>query len=285
MNLQTQYNSFLTVSGSLDNIGDFISSLTLDKVDVEKNAYNGNLSVIILKDVRLSINGTEILQGIDLIIRKNETLAFVGESGSGKTTLVNLISGLYSANSGEISVSGVNIDAIDLISYQRKIGYITQEPIIFNASLYDNVTLWAEKTPENLARFDLVIKQAAIEKFIQSQNEGSDSLVAINGSNLSGGQRQRISIARELFKDLDILIMDEATSALDTETEKEIQENIDKLKGQFTILIVAHRLSTIKNADRIVLMKKGTIKEVGTYNELMNNSDYLSRMIELQELN
>ena len=162
MNLQTQYNSFLTVSGSLDNIGDFISSLTLDKVDVEKNAYNGNLSVIILKDVRLSINGTQILQGIDLIIRKNETLAFVGESGSGKTTLVNLISGLYSANSGEISVSGVNIDAIDLISYQRKIGYITQEPIIFNASLYDNVTLWAEKTPENLARFDLVIKQAAI---------------------------------------------------------------------------------------------------------------------------
>src|SRR5690606_9060429 len=147
-----------------------------------------------------------------------------------------------------------------------------------------NVTLWAEKTPENIQRFQTDIRKAAIDDFISTLPKQEQTQHGNNGINLSGGQKQRISIARERYKDIDILIMNEATSALDSETERMIQDNIDALKGAYTILVVAHRLSTIRNADRIVFLKKGRLEAVGTYQDLIEREVAFRRMAELQEI-
>ena len=172
----------------------------------------------------------------------------------------------------------------DLNTYRKRIGYITQEPVIFDDTVYNNVTFWSEKTDQNEHRFWEALRKASIDEFIMDQPDGKETRLGNNGINLSGGQKQRVSIARELYKNVEFLFMDEATSALDSETEKMIQQNIDRLRGQYTILIIAHRLSTIKNADRVVVMSKGQIDRIGTYKELVANSDAFKRMVELQEL-
>ena len=173
---------------------------------------------------------------------------------------------------------------LNTASFQKRIGYITQDPVIFTDTVFNNITLWAERTEENMSRFKKAVEKAAISGFVEDLLHKEDTLLGNNGINLSGGQKQRISIARELYKDIDILIMDEATSALDSETEKAIQDNIEALRGQYTILIVAHRLSTIKNADRIVLMNNGEVEQTGTYQQLTDTAPLFKRMVALQEL-
>ena len=169
-------------------------------------------------------------------------------------------------------------------SYQKRIGYIAQEPVVFSDTIFNNITFWDSPNEENIKRFQKAIEQASIKKFIEELPEKENTLLGNNGINLSGGQKQRISIARELYKEIDILILDEATSALDSETEREIQENIDKLKGNYTIVIIAHRLSTIKSADVICLMDQGRLSDQGNFDELIIKSDKFKRMVELQEI-
>ena len=224
------------------------------------------------------------MKNINLKINLNETIAFVGESGSGKTTLVNILAGLIPADEGLVYINDINRNEIDIKSYQSKVGYITQDPVIFNDTIFNNVTLWDEPNAVNIQRFHSVLEKAAIDSFVLEQPLGANTILGNDGVNLSGGQKQRISIARELYKDIEFLIMDEATSALDSETERAIQESIDALKGFYTIFIVAHRLSTIRNADRIVVMNKGEIQQIGSYEELINSSVLFKKMIELQEL-
>ena len=173
---------------------------------------------------------------------------------------------------------------VALSQYHKKIGYITQESVIFNDTIFNNVTLWAEKNNVNLNRFEKAIKDASLTGFLKDTPGGKEILLGNNGVNLSGGQRQRISIARELFKDIEILILDEATSALDSETEKEIQKNIDALKGKYTVLIVAHRLSTIKNADIIYYLSKGNIVNSGSFEELKHKLKDFSNMVLSQKI-
>lgn len=284
MNLQNSYNRFLELSGSLDNLMDFQR-----EIDQEKE-QNGNIIIetfntsIELKEVSLAYDVVDVLKQINITIQKNETVAFVGESGSGKTTLVNVLAGLIPADRGGVFIDGTDRDQIDIKSYQKRIGYITQDPVIFSDSIFNNVTLWDNRNEANYKRFEKALQKAALIKFLEEQPLGSDSILGSDGVNLSGGQKQRISIARELYKDVDILIMDEATSALDSETEREIQESIERLRGDYTILMVAHRLSTIRNADRIVVMRKGEIQEVGSFNELLENSAVFKKMTQLQEL-
>jgi subfamily B ATP-binding cassette protein MsbA len=169
-------------------------------------------------------------------------------------------------------------------SFQKHIGYIAQEAVIFNDTIYNNVTFWAEPNSQHISKFNKAINQASLTDFIQTLEDKGNTYLGNSGINLSGGQRQRIAIARELYKDIEILIMDEATSALDSETEKSIQDSIDALKGKYTILLVAHRLSTIKNADQIVFMKKGKIENVGTFQDLLEQREDFKRMVELQEI-
>ena len=284
MQLQTQYNKYLSFTGSLDNIQKFSRELSRGKEFLQGEHFKNLKHTISLKDIFFSYGNTDILKNINLRIRKNETLAFVGESGSGKTTLMNIISGLLKPDSGNIFIDGKNLKDINTITYQKKIGYITQEPVIFSDTIFNNVTFWDEKNKENIEQFNESLKQASIHYFIHELPNKEDTFLGNNGINLSGGQKQRISIARELYKNIDFLFMDEATSALDSETEKTIQHNIDRLRGQYTIVIIAHRLSTVKNADRVVVMNNGVFDDVGTYNELVNRSGSFKKMVELQKL-
>ncbi len=284
MQMQLRYNMFLGLSGSLENISLFEQELKENKEDKGKERLRQEIRSLHLNNVDFKYDDKKILKKISLQIFSKETVAFVGESGSGKSTLVNIISGLLPLDGGIFTINDIPVKDLNLQNYQEKIGYITQDPVIFNDSLFNNVTFWAPKTEENINRFWKAVKLAAIFEFIEEQQDKEETLLGSNGVNLSGGQKQRISIARELYKEVEILILDEATSALDSETEKMIQNNIEALKGKYTILIVAHRISTIKNADRIVVMKNGVICNVNSFHNLIEESTYFKKLVKLQEI-
>ena len=283
INVQIQWNSFMNVSGSLENMTEFMNDLGANQEKKGKGEFTALRSQIEARAVSFHYGPTKVLNQVNLTIRKNETVAFVGESGSGKTTLVNLLSGLMLPEEGSIEVDGIDLRNINLDSYRIRIGYITQEPVIFSDKVFNNITFWAEKTPANVAKFNDALRKAAIFDFVHSLPDKENSQLGTNGITVSGGQKQRLSIARELYKEVDILIMDEATSALDSETEREIQWNIDSLKGQFTILMIAHRLSTVRNADKIVLLKNGRVEAVNSFSEMMETSASFKKMVQLQE--
>lgn len=282
--MQLSWNEFMGVSGSLENMREYQKEIASYK---EKN---GSISFakfkesIKINNVSFSYGETKVLKNINLSISKNESVAFVGESGSGKTTLVSLIASLLPQDEGELSIDGISYNDLDNNSYRKRIGYITQDSVIFNDTIYNNVTFWSEPTSENLQRFQKAIQQASLSKFLKSLPNGKETELGNNGINLSGGQKQRISIARELYKDIDILIMDEATSSLDSETELAIQQSIDALQGHYTILIVAHRLSTIRNVDKIICMNEGRIENEGSFSDLVFKHPRFKKMVELQEI-
>lgn len=283
MGLQKQWNSFLAVSGSLENMKAFIKELKEGEETYGLYKFSQFKSSLVLENISFNYTKQKVLQNVSLTIHKNETVAFVGESGSGKTTLMNILVGLFKQNKGRVLIDGLDYKELDVRTLQKKIGYITQEPVIFSDTVFNNVTFWDEPTVENMERFNYTLKKASIYEFVQGLKGKEQSLLGANGINLSGGQRQRLSIARELYKDIDFLLMDEATSALDSETENAIQNHIDDLKGQYTIIIIAHRLSTIKNADKIVLMNNGEIELAGDFDTLKMESKVFKRMVELQE--
>lgn len=282
--MQSYYNNFLAVSGSMDNMMSFEEELKSSREEEGKIKIEKFNKVMNLKNVAFFYSDQQILRDINLTIYQNQTLAFVGESGSGKTTLLNILCGLLPVSQGIFTIDGVNSQEMKIESFQRRIGYITQEPVIFNDTIFNNISFWAEPSHQNIARFEKAVRQASIETFLQDLPERENTYVGNNGINLSGGQKQRISIARELFKEVDILVLDEATSALDSETEEAIQKGLESLQGQYTILIVAHRLSTVKNADRIVIMNKGEIVDEGNFGDLLINSSKFQKMVKLQEV-
>lgn len=283
MAMQTAWNYFLGNSGSLANMTAFTGMLKSNKENTGKEEVNTFGNALELKNVSFAYKENHpILNNINLTVSKNETIAFVGESGSGKTTLVNVLAGLFKVDSGNFMIDGRKRDDINIVTYQKRVGYITQDPVIFNDTLFNNITFWAQPTPENISRFEEAIRKASLKEFMEMHPDREKALLGNSGVNLSGGQKQRISIARELYKDIDILILDEATSALDSETERTIQDNIHELKGKYTILIVAHRLSTIKDADRVVYMKNGEIIHTDTFKGLVENVPSFKRMVELQ---
>ena len=243
MSVQNQWNAFLAVSGSLENMRAFTTELEkvqerpgITKVD----AFRKKLEV---RNLDFAYGEEKVLRQVSLTISKNETIALVGESGSGKTTLMNILCGLLPPEKpGTYFIDGTDAQQVNMASFQQRIGYITQEPVIFDDSIYNNVTLWAPDTPGNRERFFRAIEMAAITKFIRNLPNQERTQLGNNGIMVSGGQKQRIAIARELFKEVDVLMLDEATSALDSETEKSIQENITQLKGSFTMIIIAHQI-------------------------------------------
>jgi len=282
--MQNSWNKFLGVSGSLNNLQDFQSMLMKNQEAMGSEPFVSLKAGIKLKQVSFDYGEVHILKDISLSIKKNQSVAFVGESGSGKTTLVNLICALMPPSNGEIIVDGTSLQKIQISEFQKRVGYITQEPVIFNDTIFNNVTFWDKRTQANEKKCFEALQKASIYQFVMEQLSGLDTALGNNGINLSGGQKQRISIARELYKEIDILIMDEATSALDSETEKIIQENIDALKGHYTILIIAHRLSTIKNTDSIVFMDKGSIIAQDSFDGLIKSVLKFRKMVELQEV-
>jgi len=282
--LQTAWNKYLSTIGSFENLQDLQKTFDKSQKPVQTQELKDLPIHLKLKDVDFYYGETQILKQINLNIAPKQTIAFVGESGSGKTTLVNILSGLLPPDKGSFRIGQKNADQIDLTTYQQHIGYIAQEPVIFSDSIFNNVSFWSKPTQENLQNFWKAIAQASLTEFINELEHKEQTQLGNSGINLSGGQRQRIAIARELYKNVEILIMDEATSALDSETEKSIQDSIDSLKGQYTILLVAHRLSTIKNADQIVFMTKGRINKIGTFEQLLEEREEFKKLANLQQI-
>ncbi|WP_445715191.1 ABC transporter ATP-binding protein [Flavobacterium sp.] len=281
---QDSYNSFLGKMGSIENMVTFINKLEKGRTRTGFIDLKRIRKTLELKNVSFGYNEISILNSISLKINKNESVAFVGESGSGKTTLLNIISGLLTPVQGSLFVDEIDTKEINIDTYQQRIGYITQEPVIFDDTIYNNVTLWSPKTEQNIRKFQTAIEQANLTQLIENSLEKENMQVGSNGVSLSGGQKQRITIARELFKEVDFLFLDEATSALDSETENIIQQNIEQLKGKYTMITIAHRLATIKNVDRIFVLEKGKIIDSGTYEELLARSENFKRMVSYQKV-
>ena len=226
---------------------------------------------IAIQNLSISYNDNDrIIENLNLSIAKNKVTAFVGRSGSGKTTLVDALMGLIEPVQGTIE-AGQDLSSVNQVAFRNTIGYVPQDAYLINASIRDNILIGAEdQSDENLLR---VAKLAQIDAFAQDMPDGFDTLVGDRGGALSGGQKQRVALARALARKPDILILDEATSALDNETEKMVHEAINALRDNLTIILIAHRLSTVKDADQIIMLEKGRIVDQGTFDALLTNND------------
>ena len=241
-------------------------------------------SVIRYEDVSFSYQADRpVLQHINLDIHKGQTIALVGQSGSGKTTLADLLPRFYDPTAGRITIDGVDIKNLKTFDLRALMGNVNQEAILFNDTFYNNITFGVESATMEEVRQAARIANA--DDFIMATPDQYQTTIGDRGSRLSGGQRQRISIARAILKNPPILILDEATSALDTESEKLVQEALENLMKDRTTLVVAHRLSTIRNADLICVLHEGQIVEQGTHDQLMALSGYYRRLIEMQQSN
>ncbi|NNL08948.1 MAG: ABC transporter ATP-binding protein [Croceitalea sp.] len=239
-------------------------------------------SQITLKNVSFKYEDEYVLQNFNLEIKKGHMVALVGQSGSGKSTLANLVTRFYDVNDGEIQIDGLNIKDISKKSLRSLIGLVTQDSILFNDSVKSNIGLGKENASEGA-----IIEAAKIANahdFIMELPNGYDTNIGDSGNKLSGGQKQRLSIARAVLKNPPIMILDEATSALDTESERLVQDALEKMMKNRTSLVIAHRLSTIQNADTIVVLNKGNIVEMGTHAELMKSQKGYKKLVELQTL-
>ena len=234
------------------------------------------------KDVTFRYNNIDrpVLHNLNLHVDKGETIALVGESGAGKSTILNLVIGFNQVNSGEVLIDGHNMKDIDLRSYRKYLAVVPQTSILFSGTIRDNITYGVDNVDE--ATLDEIVKAANLTDLINSLPDGLDTMVGEHGGKLSGGQRQRISIARALIRDPKVIVLDEATSALDSISEKLIQEALNNLTKDRTTFIVAHRLSTIKDADKIAVIADGHCVEYGTYDELMNLKGEFYQMKKIQ---
>lgn len=221
-----------------------------------------------------------VLRNVNLTIEKGKTVALVGQSGSGKSTLVDLIPRYYDVVEGEVLIDGINVKDLGIHDLRQLIGNVNQEAILFNDSFYNNITFGVENATRE--EVEQAAKIANAHDFIMSSENGYDTNIGDRGSRLSGGQRQRVSIARAILKNPPILILDEATSALDTESERLVQDALERLMKTRTTIAIAHRLSTIKNADEICVLHDGEIVERGTHDELLSKDGYYKKLHDMQ---
>lgn len=235
------------------------------------------------KNVSFGYSKKDVIKDLNLVIKPKETIALVGSSGSGKTTLLNLITKSYDIESGKLLLDDKNINDLDEKTIRENISIITQNPYIFNMSIKDNLRLVKpDASNKEIAR---VCKIAKLYDYVMSLKDKFDTVIGEGGINLSGGQRQRLAIARTLLKGSKILLFDEATSALDNITQKEIQESIDNISNDYTIIIVAHRLSTIINCEKIYLLDDGKIIDSGTHKELLKKNKKYKELYNLESKN
>lgn len=247
---------------------------------VQVTGFNDEIEV---KNVFFSYNGEkEVLEDINVTIPKGKTIALVGQSGSGKSTLVDLIPRYHDVESGSICIDGVDIRNLSIHGLRSLIGNVNQEAILFNDTIFNNISFGVENA--TMEQVVAAAKIANAHDFIMEKEKGYETNIGDGGRMLSGGQRQRISIARAILKNPPILILDEATSALDTESEKLVQEALDRLMSSRTTIAIAHRLSTIKNADEICVMQDGRIVERGRHEELIKLNGYYKKLNDMQQL-
>lgn len=264
--------------------GEKIFSLFDQPISIEQNInglekLNFNESIE-LRNVSFRYATSDVLSQINLTIKKGRSIALVGESGSGKSTLADLISRFYDPTEGEVLLDGIDLKKIKLTNVRSLISFVSQEAVLFNDSVFNNIAFGTHDASEEAVQQAARIANA--DSFIKETEEQYNTSVGDRGMKLSGGQRQRLTIARAIFKDAPILILDEATSALDTESERLVQDAINKMMENRTSIIIAHRLSTIRHADEIIVLQKGRIVERGNHEELIKSEGYYYRLVQLQ---
>ena len=270
----TEYNKKFSIAS--DRVYEVIENNKFKKEkfgNIEIKKLNGSIK---FDKVSFGYNNTKILKNMSFEIKPNERIAFVGKSGAGKTTIFNLITRLYYTNKGKIFLDNININDLTCSTIRNNMSIITQNPYIFNFSIKDNLLL--AKKDATMKEIRKTCKMACIDDYIMSLPNKYDTMVEENGVILSGGQKQRLAIARALLMKTEIILFDEATSALDNETQSEIQEAINNLKGEYTILIVAHRLSTVIDSDKIFVVDDGKIIDSGSHKELLKRCQYYKNL-------
>ena len=276
--MRTTAQSSLASAERLFEILDSPAEFQRDRGTRETAAFSRDLR---FEGVSFSYGDAPVLTGINLTARKGEVVALVGPSGSGKSTLVDLIPRFYEPTSGRITLDGIDTREIKLPTLRSLTGIVSQETVLFHDTVRNNIAYGA---PDNYtqAQIEAAAKAANAHEFILELPRGYDTLLGERGTRLSGGQRQRLAIARALLSDPPILILDEATSALDTESERLVQEAVDRLLRGRTVFVIAHRLSTITHADQILVLDRGEIVEQGTHAELLARRGAYSRLYTLQ---
>jgi len=239
-------------------------------------------SSIEFKNVSFSYAGNKVLNNINLKIMRGQTIAIVGASGAGKSTLVDLIPRFHDVTEGELLIDGINIKNYKIDDVRRLMGIVSQEPILFNDSISNNISLGGDANDS--ASIKHAAEVANAKDFILQKEGQYDSLVGDRGTKLSGGEKQRITIARAIFKNPPVLILDEATSSLDTVSERQVQDAINNLMQNRTSIVIAHRLSTVQNADEIIVLEKGEIKERGTHTELLAHQGLYKKLVDMQQV-
>ncbi|MCC6290144.1 MAG: ATP-binding cassette domain-containing protein, partial [Chitinophagaceae bacterium] len=281
-NISTSFFNVQRGAAALERVEDVLNA----KITVADNPEGKKLdtfnSKIALRNVNFSYDDISILRNINLIIEKGKTLALVGSSGSGKSTLADLIPRFHDATSGEVLIDDVNIKDYALSSVRQHISIVTQEPILFNDTIAANIALGAPDA--TMADIENAAKIANAYDFICKKEDGFQYNIGDRGTKLSGGERQRLTIARAVLKNPPILILDEATSSLDTESERLVQDAIYNLMEDRTSIVIAHRLSTVRHADEIIVLQKGEIAERGTHDELMVLNGIYRKLVEMQEV-
>jgi subfamily B ATP-binding cassette protein MsbA len=231
-------------------------------------------------DVWFSYGDEDVLRGLSFVVEKGEFVAFVGQSGAGKSTIVSLLARLYEVDRGEIRANGVPINEVDIGEWRDRLSVVRQNPFIFNDTLRYNLTVGNRDVSD--AELNRVCRIAKVEEFSDELSEGYDTLLGDDGVRLSGGQQQRVALARALIEDADLLVLDEATSDLDSNLEQQVQQAIEEMERDYAIITIAHRLSTVKNADRIYTVEKGKITESGEHGELIERDGKYAELYAIQ---
>lgn len=282
--LGNQYTELIGALGATERVNEILGNdqeLSIESGTIPSASFKNN---IVFKDVFFSYptrEDVEVLHGINIAVEKGQKIALVGSSGSGKSTIVKLLSRFYELQSGSITIDGVNIQDLEIKSLRKIIGIVPQEVVLFGGSILENIRYG--KIDASLEEVESAAEQANALEFIKEFPEGMNTLVGERGVQLSGGQKQRVAIARAILKNPDILILDEATSSLDSESEKQVQDALEKLMQNRTTFIIAHRLSTVRSADEILVLHKGNIVERGTHKNLLKDEDgFYSKLLKLQ---
>jgi subfamily B ATP-binding cassette protein MsbA len=269
-------------AASIERIQSLINEQETIKEIADPVAIRSFDNAIEFRDVSFSYGDVQVLSNISFTVKKGTTVALVGSSGSGKSTLADMIPRFHDVTSGELLIDGINIRNYAIRDLRDQMGIVTQEPILFNDTIANNIALGTVGVSR--ASIEHAARVANAHSFIQNKEEGYDTNIGERGSKLSGGERQRVTIARAVLKNPPILILDEATSSLDTESERLVQDALNHLMVDRTSVVIAHRLSTVRHADEIIVLHKGRIAERGKHDELMMNNGIYSKLVELQEV-